>query len=40
MALYKDSITFESDDHHVLTSEVRGDDGNWQQFMRADYYRK
>jgi hypothetical protein len=40
MTLYKDSITFEDDDHHVLTSEVRGDDGSWQQFMRAEYYRK
>jgi hypothetical protein len=38
-ALYRDSITFENDDHRVLTSEIRGDDGRWQPFMRADYYR-
>jgi hypothetical protein len=39
-ALYRDTIRFESDDHRVLTSHVRGDDGQWQAFMTAHYRRK
>ena len=40
IAQYRDVIEFKSDDHRVLTSHVLGDDGNWQQFMTADYRRK
>jgi hypothetical protein len=40
MAKYRDVIEFKTDDHRVLTSHVLGDDGNWQEFMRADYRRK
>jgi hypothetical protein len=39
-AKYKDVIEFKSDDHRVLTSHVLGDDGKWNQFMTADYWRK
>ena len=39
-AKYKDVIEFKSDDHRVLTSHLLGDDGQWHQFMKADYYRK
>ena len=28
-----------SDDHRVLRSRVRRDDGTWHEFMRADYRR-
>jgi Protein of unknown function (DUF1579) len=37
---YKDVIEFKSDDHRVLTSHMLGDDGQWQQFMTAHYWRK
>jgi Protein of unknown function (DUF1579) len=40
MAKYKDVIELVSDDHRVLTSHMLGDDGQWHQFMRADYRRK
>jgi hypothetical protein len=40
MTQYKDVTEFKSDDHRVLTSHVLGDDGNWQQFMTANYRRK
>lgn len=40
MAQYRDVIEFKTDDHRVLTSHLLGDDGNWQQFMTAHYYRK
>jgi hypothetical protein len=40
MARYKDAIEFKSDDRRVLTSHVLGDDGQWHQFMRANYRRK
>ena len=36
---FKDVIEFESDDHRVLTAHMLGDDGTWQQFMTANYYR-
>jgi hypothetical protein len=39
MAPYRDVIEFKSDDHRVLTSHVRGEDGTWQAFMTANYYR-
>ncbi len=40
MAHYRDVIEFKSDDHRVLTSHVRGQDGTWQAFMTAHYRRK
>ncbi len=40
MAKYKDIIEFVSDDHRVLTSQILGEDGNWNQFMTAHYRRK
>ena len=29
MARYRDAIELRSDDHRILTSSVRGDDGTW-----------
>jgi Protein of unknown function (DUF1579) len=40
IAQYRDVIEFKSDDHRVLTSHVRGNDGTWQAFMTAHYRRK
>lgn len=40
LARYRDVIEFKSDDHRVLTSHGLSDDGEWRQFMRADYRRK
>ena len=40
MATYRDVIERASDDHRILTSHVRGDDGTWHQFMTAHYRRK
>jgi hypothetical protein len=37
---YRDVIEFKNADHRVLTSHALGDDGDWHQFMRADYRRK
>lgn len=37
---YKDVIEFKSDDHRVLTSHALGDDGQWHQFMTANFHRK
>lgn len=37
---YRDVIELRSDDHRVLTSHVRGEDGNWQAFMTAHYRRR
>lgn len=39
-ATYKDVIEFKSDDHRVLSSHSLGDDGQWHQFMTANYRRK
>ncbi|MCL4741992.1 MAG: DUF1579 family protein [Phycisphaerales bacterium] len=39
MAKYRDVHEFKSDDHRTLTSAKLGDDGEWRQFMRADYRR-
>lgn len=39
MAKYKDVIEFQSDDHRVLTSHMRGEDGTWHGFMTAHYRR-
>jgi hypothetical protein len=40
MVRYRDVITLESDDHRILESHLRGDDGTWQPFMTAHYRRK
>ena len=40
MVKYQDIIEFKSDDHRVLSSQLRDKDGNWQKFMSANYYRK
>jgi hypothetical protein len=40
MARYRDAIEVGSDDHRILTSSVRGDDGTWRPFMTAHYRRK
>jgi Protein of unknown function (DUF1579) len=40
MAKYKDVIEFKSNDHRVLTSHLLGDDGQWHQFMTANYRRR
>ena len=40
LARYRDVIEFRGNDHRVLTSHVRGEDGQWQMFMTADYRRK
>lgn len=40
LAKYRDVIEFKSDDHRVLTSHTLGDDGNWRQFVTANYWRK
>ena len=37
---YQDIIQFVSDDHRILKSRLRGPDGDWQQFMTANYRRK
>jgi hypothetical protein len=37
---YKDIIEFVSNDHKILTSQILMDDGTWNQFMTAHYYRK
>jgi len=38
-ATYKDVIEFKSDDHRILSSHVLGADGQWTQFMTANYRR-
>jgi hypothetical protein len=37
---YKDTITFESDNHRVMTSHMMGANGQWQWFMTAHYRRQ
>lgn len=39
-ARYRDVIELRSDDHRVLSSHIRGDDGEWKQFMEVHYRRK
>ncbi len=40
MGQYKDVIEFKSPDNRVLTSFFLSDDGQWQQFMTANYHRQ
>jgi hypothetical protein len=39
MARYRDIIQIESPDRRLLISHMLGDDGKWNQFMRAEYRR-
>ncbi len=39
-ARYRDSVTMESDDHRVMTSEVLNPDGSWTRFMTGHFRRK
>ncbi|MDQ2987289.1 MAG: DUF1579 domain-containing protein [Armatimonadota bacterium] len=39
-ALYHDIHEFVDDNHRIMRSEVKGDDGNWTEFMVAHYHRK
>ena len=39
MAKYQDVVELVSDDHRVLRSRMLGDDGQWHQFMTANYRR-
>ena len=39
MVKYQDIIEWVDDDHRLLLGQIQGDDGQWQQFMRSDYYR-
>ena len=38
-AKYQDIFEIVNDDHHILRSQVLGDDGKWQPFMEAHYRR-
>jgi hypothetical protein len=39
-AKYRDALTLESKDHRVMTSKILGDDGQWTQYLKAEYRRK
>ena len=39
-AKYQDRIEFVDDDHRILTSQMLGEDGEWNRFMTAHYHRK
>ncbi len=39
MANYQDIIEIVSPDHRILRSRAQGEDGQWTQFMEANYYR-
>ena len=38
--LFRDVYEFKSDDHKVLSSQVKGPDGAWTTFMTMDYRKK
>lgn len=40
MQKYQDIVTVVSKNHRTLTSQVRGPDGKWTQFMKMDLRRK
>lgn len=40
MARYQDIIEFVDDDHRMLKSQILTEDGSWQHFMSAHYWRK
>ena len=40
MAAYQDIITLVDDDHRILTSQYRTEDGQWHQFMTGHYRRQ
>jgi Protein of unknown function (DUF1579) len=40
IAPYKDIIEFVSNDYKILTSKILMDDGTWNHFMTAHYYRR
>jgi len=37
---YRDIHTFMNDSHRILTSQMQDENGEWQQFMEAHYYRQ
>jgi hypothetical protein len=37
--VYRDRMELRSDDHRVLTSAVRNEDGSWKQFMEMHFRR-
>jgi hypothetical protein len=39
-ALYRDIVTLQGDDMRVVTGNVLGADGQWNQFMRTTYRRR
>lgn len=38
-ATFQDITEFKSDDHRAFSSRMKGDDGNWNTFMTANYRR-
>jgi hypothetical protein len=40
MARFQDIVEFENDDHRTLKSQMLGDDGEWHEVMRAEFWRK
>jgi len=36
----QDKIEMVDDNHHILTSQILGDDGQWHEVMKAHYHRK
>lgn len=39
-ALYRERISFKTDDHRTWTSEIQGEDGKWTTIMKAQHRRK